>query len=182
MVVWVSGVQCTWHHLPFWPLLLLALIIIPSRLQGSPSPNLRPSGLMVTTCPPLRVLTRKGKKTWDIPKVLETAERLLENAPDVRYCSCSLSRESGVWLQTLQFHLLALGWMTTPFVLLCLGSPLCRPHTCHLCGAEVDSFATHGLNCRWSVGRHYCHASLSDIVHRALSSAKVLSRLEPVGV
>ena len=31
-------------------------------------------------------------------------------------------------------------------------------------------------------GRHFRHASLNDIVHRALSSAKVPSRLEPAGI
>ena len=63
-----------------------------------------------------------------------------------------------------------------------LGAPLCRPHTCHHCGAEVDSLATHGLSCRWSEGRHHRHAAMNDIVHRALASAKVPSRLEPSGL
>ena len=63
-----------------------------------------------------------------------------------------------------------------------LGSPLCRPHTCHHCGAEVDHLATHGLSCRWSEGRHFRLSALNDIVHRALSSAKVPSRLEPAGI
>ena len=54
-----------------------------------------------------------------------------------------------------------------------LGSPLCRPpHTCHHSGTEVDSLATHGLSCRWSEGRHHRHATVNDIVHRALSSAR----------
>ena len=62
-----------------------------------------------------------------------------------------------------------------------LGVQLCRPHTCHHCGAGVDSLATHGLNCRWSEGRHHRHAALNDIIHRALSSAKIPARLEPSG-
>ena len=48
--------------------------------------------------------------------------------------------------------------------------------------AEVDSLATHGLSCRWSEGRHHRHAAMNDIVHRALASAKVPSRLEPSGL
>ena len=27
-----------------------------------------------------------------------------------------------------------------------LGIPLCHPHHCSLCGAEVDNLATHGLS------------------------------------
>ena len=41
---------------------------------------------------------------------------------------------------------------------------------------------THGLSCRWSEGRHHRHAAVNDIIHRALSSAKILSRLEPSGL
>ncbi len=61
-------------------------------------------------------------------------------------------------------------------------SPLCRPHTCHHCGAQVDSTATHGLSCIWSEGRHQRHAAVNDIVHRALSAAHLPSRLEPTGL
>ncbi len=46
----------------------------------------------------------------------------------------------------------------------------------------MDSLATHGLSCHWSEGRHFRHAALNDIVHRALTSAKVPSRLEPSGL
>lgn len=49
-------------------------------------------------------------------------------------------------------------------------------------GADVDAFATHGLSCRWSEGRHFRHSALNDIIHRALSAAKIPSRLEPAGV
>ncbi len=64
-----------------------------------------------------------------------------------------------------------------------LGAPLCRSHSSHHCGAEVDSLATRGLSCRWSEGRHHRHAAaLNDIVHRALSTAKIPARLEPSGL
>ena len=33
-----------------------------------------------------------------------------------------------------------------------------------------------------SEGRHFRHSALNDIIHRALSSAKVPSRLEPFGI
>ena len=63
-----------------------------------------------------------------------------------------------------------------------LGSPLCRPHTRQHCGSDVDQSTVHGLSCRWSEGRHFCHSSLNDIVHRALSFARIPSRLEPSGI
>ena len=40
----------------------------------------------------------------------------------------------------------------------------------------------HGLSCRWSEGRHFHHSALNDIVHRALSSTRIPSRLEPSGI
>ena len=63
-----------------------------------------------------------------------------------------------------------------------LSTSLCRPHSCSHCGAEVDCKSTHGLSCRRSVGRHYRHAALNDIVHRALTSAHIPSRLKPSGI
>ena len=42
--------------------------------------------------------------------------------------------------------------------------------------------ATHGLSCRWSEGRHHRHAAVNVIIHRALSSAKIPSLLEPSGL
>ena len=43
----------------------------------------------------------------------------------------------------------------------------------------MDGLATHGLSCRQSQRRHYRYAVVNDIVHRALSSAKIPSCLEP---
>ena len=63
-----------------------------------------------------------------------------------------------------------------------LGVPLCHSHTCRHCGSHVNDLATHGLSCRWSEGRHTRHSSLNDIIHRALSAAKIPARLEPSGV
>ena len=63
-----------------------------------------------------------------------------------------------------------------------LGLPLCHPHSCRRCGGHVDKFATHGLSCRCSEGRHLRHLSVNSIVQRALSAAGVPSRLEPSGL
>ena len=40
----------------------------------------------------------------------------------------------------------------------------------------------HWLSCRFSIGCHFCHAMLNDILHRALSSANVPSQLELTGL
>ena len=62
-----------------------------------------------------------------------------------------------------------------------LGSPLCRSHTCHHCGVQVDGTATHSLSCNSSEGHHQHHAAVNDIVHCAMSAAHLPSRLEPTG-
>ena len=46
----------------------------------------------------------------------------------------------------------------------------------------MDMLGTHGLSCHFSAGRHFRHAMLNDILHRALSSANVPSWLEPTGL
>ena len=46
----------------------------------------------------------------------------------------------------------------------------------------MDTLGTHGLSCCFSAGRHFRHAMLNDILHRALSSANVPSRLQPTGL
>ena len=38
------------------------------------------------------------------------------------------------------------------------------------------------VSCRYSEGRHSRHASVNDILHRALTAAKIPSRLEPSGL
>ena len=90
-----------------------------------------------------------------------------------------------MWLNVLPISSLGLGTDNSPIrvaVGLRLGAHLCRPHTCRQCSAEVDSVATHGLSCRWSEGHHHRHAAVNDIIHRAPSSAKIPSHLEPSGL
>ena len=46
----------------------------------------------------------------------------------------------------------------------------------------MSQFATHGLSCRKSAGRHHRHSAVNDIIYRALVAAHVPSRLEPSGL
>ena len=65
---------------------------------------------------------------------------------------------------------------------LLLGVPVCGPHQCRHCSAEVDTLGRHALSRRNSEGRHLRNAALNDIVKRALFVAHIQSRLEPTGL
>ena len=85
------------------------------------------------------------QKSWDAHKVLASAKSLLEGAPDATSRARLLAvstKEAGAWLNALPIP--SLGFRLDDNTLrvsvgLRLGSPLCRPHTSHHCGAEVDS-------------------------------------------
>ena len=62
-----------------------------------------------------------------------------------------------------------------------LGAQICRPHRC-ICGKEADAYGHHALSCAKSRGRHKRHASLNEVIRRALSSANVPAILEPNGL
>eukprot|EP00731_Ephydatia_muelleri_P014529 Em0008g249a len=47
---------------------------------------------------------------------------------------------------------------------------------------KCGQLGSHRLSCRISAGCHLRHAIVNDILHRALSSANVPSRLEPTGL
>ena len=165
----------------------------PHRSTGSPSlPNLKLGGCHGRSeghseAPP-KGLAQHRQKNWDMIKTSVSANILLETAPDPRTRARLLAsrvRESGAWLNILPISSLGLRMDDSTIrvaVGLRLGAPLCRPHKCHHCGAEVDCLATHGLSCRWSEGRYHRHAAINDIVHRSLTSAKIPARLEPSGL
>lgn len=165
--------------------------ILPPRLQSLPVPNLDDALAIWSEGhghdPPSGSAASK-QKNWDAYKVSSSVDSLLENAHDDRTRARLLAvsaKESGAWLNALPIS--SLGQRMDDDAIrvavgLRLGSTLCRPHICQLCGAEVDQFATHGLSCRKSGGRHQRHAAINDIVYRALASACVPSRLEPSGL
>ena len=91
---------------------------------------------------------------------------------------------SGAWLHALPSS--ALGTLLDPdclriAVALRVGARICEPHKCR-CGKMIDSLGHHPLSCRYSAGRHPRHASLNDIVKRALTTAGIPCNLEPPGL
>ena len=143
-------------------------------------------GLMAMTSHlPLVYSTTCIQKSWDATIASTAVESLLENAPDDLARACLLatsSKESGAWLHALPIS--SLGFRMDDNTIrvtvdLCLGSTLCRPHSCQHCGAEVDHVATHSLSCRKSEGHHYRHTAVNDILYRTLGSAHIPSGLEP---
>ena len=128
------------------------------------------------------------QKAWDTPGVELASRRLLEGAQDcqdrARLLAASCG-ESGAWLNALPLSSVGLRLDDDSLriaVGLRLGTPLCGPHQCCNCGEEVDITGRHGLSCSHSKGRLPRHAALNDIIHRALSTAKIPSRLEPSGL
>ena len=162
--------------------------IVPPTLQSSPIPFVeeaeRQWSVGDSVSPP-EGTARCRQKVWDTIKTKILADALLDGARDSRERArllASRARESGVWLNVLPISSVGLCITIRVAVGLRLGAHLCRPHTCWQCSAEVDSVATHGLSCRWSEGRHHRHVAVNDIIHRALSSAKRPSCLEPSGL
>ena len=128
------------------------------------------------------------QKAWDAPRVHAQVDDLLEaptNDSSRAHLLAVATEYSRAWLTAMPISSLGLQMDDDTIhiaVGLKLGSTLCHPHQCSHCGAEVDSSAMHGLSCRWSDGRHPRYAAINDLIHRALPSAKVPSRLEPSGL
>ena len=118
-----------------------------------------------------------------------TCDSLLEKAEtvsDLSRLQAVSARESGAWLKALPITSLGLRMddVTVRVALaLRLGADICLPHlVCNHCQADVGSNGTHGLSCRKSQGRHSRHSTLNDIIHRALNTAHIPSRLEPADI
>jgi len=165
--------------------------ILPSHLLDIPIPGTE-AALAIWSQghdePPPSGAPSHSQKAWDRPHVQAVYEALLEASPDPRTRARLLAvatKESGAWLEALPVSSLGLRMdndVISVAVGLRLGVPLCEPHICQHCGAEVDSSGLHGLSCLYSKGRHPRHAAINDIVRRSLASAKVPSHLEPSGL
>lgn len=118
-----------------------------------------------------------------------TIARLLENlkfetdSDKARFLAVQRP-ESGAWLQALPSRSIGTLLENNAFRIaigLRLGIDICSPHLCR-CGSQVDKKGHHGLKCRKSAGRHARHAEINTIIKRALVSADVPAKLEPVGL
>ena len=114
------------------------------------------------------------QKTWDKIRVSSIADTLFTDSSNpmhkARFLAASC-KESGAWLNALPVTSLGLRMDNAIMRIsmgLRLGLPLCQSHNCQHCGAEVSQFATHGLSCRKSAGRHHRHSVVNEIIHRAL--------------
>ena len=121
-----------------------------------------------------------SQKLWDAYKVSSKFDALLESAQDVQAKARLQVKESGACVNALPINALGLrmdGETVRVAVGLRFGTQLCHPHSCYHCGTEVDGLGIHGLRCRKSEGCHHRHSELNDIVHRALTTAHIPSRL-----
>ncbi len=73
-------------------------------------------------------------------------------------------KESGAWLRALPVSFLGLR-MDDNTVHIAVGlrlrMPVCSPHQCRHCSAEVDELGRHALSCRQNEERHQRHAALT---------------------
>ena len=113
----------------------------------------------------------KIQNSWD-QSIVEVQFSLSGASPKNKVRLFAAERkESGAWLNAPPIA--ALGLLMENIVIstavgLRLGLPLCSPHTCHLCGKDVDELGTHDLSCRRSLGRHSRHSWINDLIKRSI--------------
>ena len=94
------------------------------------------------------------------------------------------ARYAGVWLNAIPVPSLGLKLDNESLrisVALRLGVEVAMPYTC-VCGTPVQGYATHGLDCRKTSGKHARHSAVNNVINRALHAAGVPSQLEPAGL
>ena len=97
-----------------------------------------------------------SQRAWDVPKIEASVVTLQQSAADdltkARLLTVSCL-ESGAWLNALPISSVGLRMddeVVRIRVGLHLGLPLCHPHLCSGCGAEVGEDGIYGLSCRYS--------------------------------
>ena len=133
--------------------------------------------------------TTTSQRAWDALQCERQRNELLRLAPEgsvqKRRLLAAAAPQSGVWLNALPSSTLGLKLDNDQLrvaVALRIGAPISQPHRCRYCQAPVDEFATHGLSCRFSVGRHPRHRSVNDLLNKAFGSAGFPAVTEPSGL
>ncbi|XP_047998133.1 uncharacterized protein LOC125235580 [Leguminivora glycinivorella] len=140
------------------------------------------------SCPgsPLPI-SLKSQRQWDEPLCKATITQLIESAQSSAERARLLAvaePEAGYWLRALPSAKIGTLLDKTTLTLatsLRLGTKTNEPHRCR-CGAMVTELGHHGLSCPRSAGRISRHASLNDVIKRALASVSVPAILEPNGI
>ena len=127
------------------------------------------------------------QSAWDRPLLDRIISDLRSRLPDPGHrarLGATMAPHAGDWLLALPVANCGLKLDDEAIrvaVGLRLGTPLCEPHRCP-CGALVASDGLHGLSCTLGPGRLPRHASLNDLVYRALVRAGFPSTKEPSGL
>ena len=133
------------------------------------------------------VANRRKQRDWDEPLCSVTLERIKlteDKATRARILGVS-TPESGQWLNarpSIQLNTFLSDEEFTAAMALRLGLPLFEPHDCSFCGDAVTSEGTHGLRCRFSVGRMERHYEGNNIIKKAFARINIPSKLEPRGI
>ena len=169
----------------------LVELILPENLKCDSAPEVQ-QALMewskFSDVPPPPSPADQRQRAWDGLQVEFIHRKLVEAAPTPRDRArllAAATKESGAWLNAPPSTCLGLRLkdeVVRISVGLRLGAPLSFPHQCRLCGTGVDAFATHGLSCIKSEGRHSRHAALNHIVKCSLAAAQIPAALEPNGL
>ncbi|XP_026325018.1 uncharacterized protein LOC113234005 [Hyposmocoma kahamanoa] len=121
------------------------------------------------------------------PTAFDEMERMfLLTSPTVNWLSSKTERvwkrrPDGNWPLATRFPLCLSAETIRITKGLRLGVPVCSPHPCP-CGKDVSALDHHSLSCQLSVGRISWHATLNNIIRRALATVNVPAILEPSGM
>ena len=136
-----------------------------------------------TTEPPP---TTHRQAAWTSPVHKKRLDSLLVSGDDLqkaRLNGCR-ARGSSAWVGAMPNSNLGLRLTNEELriaVCLRLGAPISSPHIC-VCGSQADQHGRHALSCNHTRSRHVRHRHLNDLISRALNSAMLPNKLEPVGL
>ena len=177
-VAWESGVQWSWHLLPFLPSATSTLsfqkLILPSRTASIPDIDVRDASSSWTI---FSGVSEPPDEIWHVQKygiVQSSTTNWLKfstflgcwESPDPISIVSSLQRLAyGPSMTSIRSRLsvemirIAVGFR--------LGLRTCEPHTCP-CGKEINIRGLHELSCRRSSDRQQWHAKLNDSIWRSI--------------